>query len=136
MTERNAAIARFLERAGWGDAARRKLAMASTAHFNGLLLPSKPGTYRTVLDIGPLWLATGSYSLDVTTGVVNLRWDHFVEDAVTFDVVASNPGGFAWDFKWSLNYGAFALPLMRHPTFVPDADAPATELAAADRQPV
>ena len=26
MTERNAAIARFLERAGWGDAARRKLA--------------------------------------------------------------------------------------------------------------
>jgi len=99
------------------DATRQKLALASLHQFHGITLPDKPGRYCTVLDLSPLWLASGSYSFDLTTSLVNSNWDHYVEDALDFDVHASNPGQQSWDFKHSLGYGAFAMPCLRPPEF-------------------
>lgn len=100
------------------DPAGQKLGLASVHHFHGLTLPEQAGRYRTVLALAPMWLASGTYSLDITTSVVNSNWDHYVADALEFDVVASNPGGHAWDFRHNLGYGALALPCLQQPEFV------------------
>ena len=94
---------------------QHKLALASLHQFHGGTLPRLAGTYQTVLEIEPLWIASGSYSLDVATSVVNSHWDHYAGNAVTFDVPMSNRGGQAWDFKQSLGHGAFALALAHAP---------------------
>jgi len=97
------------------DAMRQKLAMASLHQFEGVTLPERAGRYRLALELQPVWLASGAYSLDVTTSVVNSSWDHYVDDAASIEVVASNPGGRPWDFKHDFGYGAFALPCRRAP---------------------
>ncbi len=102
------------------DAMGQKLALASLHQFHGLTLPARAGRFRTVLDLAPLWLASGSYSFDVTTSIVNSSWDHYVERLVEFEVTGSNPGGHAWDFRHSLGYGAFAMPCRPLPEFVPE----------------
>lgn len=99
------------------DAMRHKLGLASVHHFHGLTLPEKAGRYRTVLDLAPMWLASGTYTLDLTTSVVNSNWDHYVEDVLEFEVVSANPGGQAWDFRCNLGYGALAMPCVRCPEF-------------------
>jgi lipopolysaccharide transport system ATP-binding protein len=100
------------------DAKRHKLALASLHQFHGLTLPKKMGRFRTVLELPPLWLASGKYTFDLTTSLVNSSWDHYVEDVLEFDVVGSNPGGQSWDFKNSLGYGAFAMPCIQAPQFL------------------
>ena len=100
------------------DAWQQKLAMASLHHFEGRVLPDRAGRYRTVLELQPLWLASGAYALDVTTSIVNSSWDHYVDNAASLDVVASNPGSGAWDFRQEFGYGSFALPCSRKPEFV------------------
>ncbi|MEX2273790.1 MAG: ABC transporter ATP-binding protein [Vicinamibacterales bacterium] len=102
------------------DALQQKIAMASLHHFEGIVLPETPGRYRTTLDLQPVWLASGAYSIDVTTSIVNSSWDHYVDNAAALDVVLSNPGGRPWDFKHDFGYGAFALPCARVPEFVPE----------------
>ena len=104
------------------DAMGQKLALASLHQFHGVTLPNRAGRFRTVLELAPIWLASGAYSFDVTTSIVNSNWDHYVERLVEFEVVGSNPGGEAWDFRHSLGYGAFALPCSRAPEFVPEPD--------------
>jgi lipopolysaccharide transport system ATP-binding protein len=104
------------------DSMSQKLAMASLHQFEGLTLPNKAGRYRVVMEMQPGWLASGTYSLDVTTSVVNSSWDHYVGAAATIEVVASNPGGQAWDFKHDYGYGAFALRCARRPEFAPVGD--------------
>ena len=99
------------------DGMRRSVAMASLHHFHGLTLPKRAGTFRTVLDLPPVWLGAGSYSFDLTTSVVNSNWDHYVEDALTFDVLSSNPGGQSWEFKQTSGYGALAMPCVCAPQF-------------------
>jgi lipopolysaccharide transport system ATP-binding protein len=94
---------------------QHKLALASLHQFHGGTLPRVAGTYQTVLEIEPLWIASGSYSLDVAISVVNSHWDHYADNAVTFDVPMSNRGGQSWDFKQSLGHGAFALALAHDP---------------------
>jgi lipopolysaccharide transport system ATP-binding protein len=94
---------------------QHKLGLASLHQFHGETLPRVAGTYQTVLEIEPLWIASGSYSLDVAISVVNSHWDHYANDAVTFDVPMSNRGGQSWDFKQSLGHGAFALALTHAP---------------------
>jgi lipopolysaccharide transport system ATP-binding protein len=94
---------------------QHKLALASLHQFHGGILPRVAGTYQTVLEIEPLWIASGSYSLDVAISVVNSHWDHYADNAITFDVPMSNRGGQSWDFKQSLGHGAFALALARDP---------------------
>lgn len=99
------------------DAMGQKLALASLYQFHGVTLPSRAGRFRTVLDLEPMWLASGSYSFDVTTSIVNSNWDHYVERLIEFDVTGSNPGSQAWDFRHSLGYGALAMPCARPPEF-------------------
>ena len=99
------------------DATRHKLALASLHQFHGMTLPDSAGCYRCLLEFEPLWLASGTYTLDLTTSVVNSNWDHYVGDMLEFDVVYSNPGGQSWDFKHSFGYGAFALKSRTEPKF-------------------
>ena len=87
------------------DATRHKLGLVSLHQFHGRTLPDSAGRYRTVFELTPLWLASGTYSFDLTTSVINSNWDHYVADALTFEVIYSNPGGQSWDFKHSLGYG-------------------------------
>ena len=47
------------------NADRQRLALGSLQAFHGVTLPKEPGTYRTRLEIEPLWLASGDYSLDI-----------------------------------------------------------------------
>jgi len=104
------------------DAVGQKLALASLHQFHGVTLPSQRGRFRTVLDLEPMWLASGSYSFDVTTSIVNSNWDHYVEGLIQFDVTGSNPGGQAWDFRHSLGYGALAMSCARMPEFLAERD--------------
>jgi lipopolysaccharide transport system ATP-binding protein len=99
------------------DANRIRLGMASLYQFHGWTLPTNPGRYICQLTLEPIWLASGSYFVDVATSQVNSAWDHKVEAAVTFDVVSSNPRGLPWDFKQSYEYGALALLATEMPVF-------------------
>jgi lipopolysaccharide transport system ATP-binding protein len=91
------------------DATRTRLGHASTYQLHGHTLPTAKGTYRTVLQLDPLWLAAGSYGFDVATSVPNVHWDHTVESALHFTVEFSNPLGYPWDFKQADGYGSIAL---------------------------
>jgi len=106
------------------DAMQQKIAMASLHQFEGIVLPHTAGRYRTTLDLQPVWLASGAYSIDVTTSVVNSSWDHYVDNAASLEVVASNPGGRPWDFRHDFGYGAFALPCARKPEFIAESHDP------------
>jgi lipopolysaccharide transport system ATP-binding protein len=102
------------------DATGQKLGLASLHQFHGRTLPVRAGRYRTLFELSPMWLASGNYSFDITTSVVNSRWDHYVEGMLEFEVVYSNPGGQAWDFKQSLGFGALAMPAQVEPKFEPE----------------
>jgi len=91
------------------DDNRARLGIASIYQFHGQTLPGRPGNYLCKLNLEPLWLASGNYTLDVTTSVVNSSWDHYVENATEFEVRSSNPTGSSWDFKQSYGYGQIAL---------------------------
>jgi hypothetical protein len=99
------------------DSSRSHLGLASLSQFQGLNLPSQPGRYICQLLLEPLWLAAGSYCLDVATSLINHGWDHCVENAVTFDVVACNPHGLSWNFKRAYGYGALAMVCAESPRF-------------------
>jgi lipopolysaccharide transport system ATP-binding protein len=107
-----------------GDAAYVRLGMASTYQFHGSCIPAEPGRFRVALALAPLWLASGVYTLDLLTSVANSHWDHHYRNAVTFEVVASNPGGRAFDFEQSLGYGSFALPCLANPVFTREPQHP------------
>lgn len=86
-----------------------KLGMASSFQFHGQTLPSQDGIYDCRFEFEPMWLASGKYSVDVRTSVINVDWDHSVEQALEFDVPFSNPLGWAFDFKQCYGYGPLAL---------------------------
>jgi lipopolysaccharide transport system ATP-binding protein len=104
------------------DSMQQKLAMASLHQFEGRMLPEQAGRYHVTVDLQPIWLASGSYSFDVTTSVVNSNWDHYVANAAPMEVVACNPRGHAWDFKQEFGYGVFALTCSTLPVFVRQLD--------------
>ena len=91
------------------DSMGLRIGMASLYHFHGQTLPLQRGTYCCVLSIHPMWLASGSYSLDLTTSIINTDWDHYVEAAIRFDVPYSNPLGQPLDFKQAYGFGSLAL---------------------------
>jgi lipopolysaccharide transport system ATP-binding protein len=99
------------------DQAKAKTALASLSHFQGKMLPTEEGVYRLLMPLGPLHLAAGHYSLDVTTAIVNQNWDHYVHDALSFDVQFSNPGGLSWNFSQSFGHGVVALPFESEVSF-------------------
>jgi hypothetical protein len=69
--------------------------------------------------IGTALARLRGYALDVTTGLVNHGWDRYVEEAVTFDVITSNPLGFSWDFKNAYGYDALAMISAKALRFTP-----------------
>ena len=71
------------------DQVKAKIALASLSHFDGTTLPTDAGVYRLLMSFPPLHLAAGKYALDVATAIVNQSWDHYVEDAVSFEVLFS-----------------------------------------------
>jgi lipopolysaccharide transport system ATP-binding protein len=103
------------------DADRQRLALGSLQGFYGVTLPRQAGMYRTLLEIEPLWLASGDYSLDIVTSIANSAFDHYVEQAVSFQVLSCNPGDQSQDFKQSYKLGSFAMRLRRPPSFEPAA---------------
>lgn len=96
---------------------KQRLAMASFHQFESTNLPTVPGKYRLSFELEGIWIASGSYSLDVTTSVANSNWDHYVADAIAFDVIASNRKSGTWDFRQSFGYGALALSCSQVPKF-------------------
>ena len=97
------------------DSNRAKLGLGSLHHFEGTTLPTKLGRYTIRMPLAPLWLASGTYLLDVTTSVVNATWDHYASEAVEFEVIACNPNGRPWDLKQSYGYGVLAMPCCGEP---------------------
>ena len=82
--------------------------MASTYQFHGQTLPEKAGVYTCQVALEGLWLASGSYYLEGRTSVINISWDHSIENAYRFEVPFSSPTGRAADFKQSYGFGAVA----------------------------
>jgi hypothetical protein len=99
------------------DQSMSRIGMASTSHFHGETLPTTKGSYTCRLEFEPILLASGSYSIDVTTAVANVTWDHYLEAAIQFDVPFSNPLGREFDFKQSFGYGSLVLLLARPTSF-------------------
>jgi lipopolysaccharide transport system ATP-binding protein len=99
------------------DQTKANIALASLSHFQGKTLPTEKGIYRLLMPLEPLDLAAGQYSLDVATGIVNVAWDHYVHDAVSFNVQFFNPAGLPWNFCQSFGYGVVALPFESEATF-------------------
>ena len=107
------------------DAARAPVGLFSMHQFHGESLPARAGRYVFTFAIQPPALASGSYSFDLTTSVVNVSWDHYVAEALAFEVHLSNPRGRPWDFRQADNYGCIALLCAE-----PIAMRPAAESAA------
>ena len=107
------------------DASRFRIGLASLHQFEGGTLPRQPGVYSYEVDFAPIGLASGRYFLDVATSVANVNWDHFVESALEFEVVASNPRGLSWEFSQQRGYGCLALVAMEPPRFRRVADGSA-----------
>jgi len=100
------------------DAMGARIALASTAQFHGVTVPPVRGVFRCLIRTEPLWLASGPYLLDVTSSLVNTGWDHYVANAVSFEVPSCNPLGGSWDFKQADGFGFLPLLASRPPEFV------------------
>jgi len=101
------------------DPSEERVGIYSLYQFHGQCLPTRQGVYRFEILLSGLWLAAGSYSLEVATSVANHSWDHRVERAFDFDVHFSNPEGRSWDFRHSLGFGSLALRSEGAPLFSP-----------------
>ena len=99
------------------DHTKAKIGLASLHQFQGRTLPEEAGTFLCKIVLEPMHLAAGMYSFDVTTSNVNDTWDHYVPDALQFEVPFSNPAGGAWNFLQSYGYGALAMPFTSEVTF-------------------
>lgn len=99
------------------DSMRNRLGFNSLFQFHDSVLPHEAGRYQLLIESAPIWLASGNYSFDITTSVANSNWDHYVENAVMFQVPHSNPGGHTWDFKQNKEYGCIALASKCRPEF-------------------
>jgi lipopolysaccharide transport system ATP-binding protein len=106
-----------------GDA----IALASTGQFHQVYLPNKEGYYRCQLNLQFLYLASGTYCLNLATSIPNMAWDSIVESATTFEVRFSNPTITSWDFKYSYGYGAIPMICSNIPIFK-DINPPVKQL--------
>jgi len=94
----------------------QRLGLFSLRQFHGSGLPRIPGTYRVLLHFDDLLLASGHYSFDITTSVANVKWDHYVVDAGSFDVLFSDPGETGWNFRFDMGFGVVSLVPSLHET--------------------
>lgn len=100
------------------DSSRSRIAFCSSAHFSGSFLPLRPGVFRCDVRFPKIPLAAGSYSVDLATAITNVRWDHYVEAAVSFAVSDYNPSDRQWVFRQNWGYGTVALVPQGDPLFV------------------
>lgn len=98
------------------DHHNKRIGLISTYQFHESKLPSK-GLYSVNLEIQPINLASGSYIIEAATSVINSHWDHYVDHAVYFEVLHSNPLNYSWNFKQEYSYGNIALILNSKPVF-------------------
>lgn len=91
------------------DSSKMPIGIFSMYQLNGRNLPARAGRFLFTLDVKLPPLASGNYSLDLLTSIVNVAWDHYVSDALRFDVHISNPLGLPWDFRQADGYGCVAL---------------------------
>jgi lipopolysaccharide transport system ATP-binding protein len=110
-----------------------RIGMASSQHFHAAPLPDKPGRFTAVIELQPMWLASGTYYLDVATAVPHVCWDHYVENALEFECLFRGLPGISYDFRQDYGYGPCALLLKEriefHPVAVTAAEhGPAPEL--------
>ncbi|MGH6829031.1 MAG: polysaccharide ABC transporter ATP-binding protein [Rhizomicrobium sp.] len=91
------------------DPSNRRLAFSSILEFDGQGLPKAAGTYRCEMSFAPIWLAAGRYTFDIATSIPNVSLDHYVENAVEFDVAFCNPGGLSRDYRHGHIFGSLAL---------------------------
>jgi hypothetical protein len=98
-----------------------KIGMASSQHFHAAALPSTPGRFTTVIELQPMWLASGKYYVDVATSVPNVCWDHYVANAIEFECLHQNPRGLSFDFRQDQGYGPCALVIEEPIVFSPAA---------------
>jgi lipopolysaccharide transport system ATP-binding protein len=107
------------------DEHRVKLGFASLYQFHGKTLPTEKGVYTCVLECAPLPLAAGPYSLDVATSIVNHSWDHYIDNAIQFEVLFYNPSGLSWNFSQTSGFGTIAMPFDHDVVFTADGGAQA-----------
>ena len=83
----------------------------SLGHFCQLSLPEEPGRYECVLSLEPHYLAAGQYYFDLFTTQTHVYDDHYVANAVEFDVQACSPEGTPHNFRQARGYGSEAFKL-------------------------
>ena len=91
------------------DPNEQRIGIYSLCQFHGTNLPLQAGAYRYSIPLQGLWLAAGTYTIEVITSVANVAWDHRAERAVQFDVNYSSPQGRSWDFRFDMGFGPIAL---------------------------
>lgn len=96
-----------------------RIGIASLYQFHEVKLPKEKGKYKLNVNLGPLNIASGSYSIDISTSVINSHCDHYVFSACSFDVIYSNPNHLPWDFKQDYLYGNTAFLLKEKPSIIP-----------------
>jgi len=101
------------------------VAYYSTLVFGQAPLPTTPGRYECTVSLDALYLAAGSYSLDVKTGFPGIEEDHRVDGAVPFIVEICSPNNIPYSFRQDEGVGTLALSLTAPLEFAPvRADAP------------
>jgi lipopolysaccharide transport system ATP-binding protein len=97
-----------------------KIGMASSQHFHAAALPSTPGRFTAVIELQPMWLASGTYYLDVATSVPYVCWDHYLANAIEFECLYQNPGGLSFDFRQDQGFGPCVLVIKTPIVFSPE----------------
>lgn len=98
------------------DPNQGRLGLFSLWQFFGESMPARAGRYSVRIRLDALWLAAGTYFLDVTTSIADVDWDHYLERIAKVDVPFSNPYGRTWDFRHDLGFGSLALRCTGAPT--------------------
>jgi lipopolysaccharide transport system ATP-binding protein len=88
------------------------IAYVSTAPMLGIAFTVNANSRTRVnLEIGPLALATGKYDLFFWLIRPHFQNFHIIEQPLTFEILHSDPGDNAFEFKQSYQRGAFTLPM-------------------------
>jgi lipopolysaccharide transport system ATP-binding protein len=95
------------------------VAFYTSANFNQVSLPVQSGRYECLIALDVGFLASGQYSIDLSTGFANVHQDHFVESAVAFSIESCNPGNAAFNYRQGLGTGGLAMKLARPIEFKP-----------------
>jgi lipopolysaccharide transport system ATP-binding protein len=86
-----------------------KIALSSLYQIEGKTLPNVEGVYSYTVTFNPIALASGVYFFDISTSLINVGWDHYVERVLEVEVPYSSPAGMSWDFRSSYGFGNLAL---------------------------